>query len=72
MMWRRDVPKIPGWYWFNGLAGAEVVSLQIVELNGTACGSLNTVSMHSCGEECSWPDISLFQGEWWGPVQVPE
>lgn len=69
MVWTRDPPNIPGWYWFNGIAGAEAVTIEIVELDYGEQGILNTVSSGSCGEELQWPDIAKFQGDWMGPIE---
>lgn len=69
MIWTRDVPTIPGWYWFNGIAGGEAVTIEIVELDYDGNGNLNTVSSGSCGDELKWSDLPRFQGEWIGPIE---
>lgn len=69
MTWTRDLPTIPGWYWFNGIAEKATVMIEIVELDYGDKGILNTVSSGSCGDELKWPDLTRFQGEWMGPIE---
>lgn len=68
---RIEKPKAPGFYWFRGNAKGYYANQDtIVEVKFDACfGDPPYVWLLGTDES---PELSLFEGEWYGPLEPPE
>lgn len=61
LIWTRDKPKVPGWYWYRGLTHEDDPLIVLVDEAGFF----------------QWPDggfqeVLLTKGDWAGPIEPPE
>ena len=67
----KEKPKVSGFYWFRGNVKGYVENLNsIVEVKLDACFG-DTPYAWLLGTDES-PELSLFEGEWYGPLEIPE
>lgn len=71
MSWTTDPPKKLGWYFFRYSPRTNVLACLVTTLPGTE-DRIATFPRPWISDGKDWDYLFAFQGEWAGPIAVPE